>query len=498
VRIPALWGMRTVAFLAVVLTIAGCASTGGIGPHEHTLDAGKLDAGAAIAAAEHDAQWPASDWWHGYRDPQLDTLIDAALSGSPTLAAAQARVRAAQSMADVARAAEAPQVDGSLSLERQHWPDNIYYGPATLANSNTWNNTGVLSFSYHLDVWGKDRNSTEEALDAAHAAAADARAARLELELNVVRSYVDFAKNYALLDIAREAYGHQQEFANLAHQRLQAGLGTQLEVSQAEAPLPDDQRQIHADEEALALNRSQLAALIGQGPGAGDRLTRPVISLGAPGFALPSTLPADLIGRRPDVVAARWRVEAQTHGIAVAKAAFYPDVNLAGTLGAFGVTAPFGEFLRAVNGGWSAGPALSLPIFDGGRLRAELGGASAGYDQAVAQYNSTLLDALRQISDNIVRLRALQTQRQDAAQSIALAQRAFELAHEGFRRGLTDYTNVLIAQNQLLRAEDGAARIAAEQLASHAALMAALGGGLETGNDAAAAPEAAASSPSVH
>lgn len=492
-RITALSGMCAFASLAALLTMGGCANNGGLAPHDHLLDPARLDAGAAIAAADHDARWPAADWWRAYGDPQLDALIGAAHAGNPTLAAAAARVRAAQALADTAHAAEAPQVDGNLSLQRQHWADNVYYGPGPLANATTCNNTGTLSVSYHLDLWGRDRDDTERALDGAHAAAADARAARLELEANLVRAYVTFAQNYALLDIARDTYAHQREFADLAHKRLQAGLGTQLEVSQAEAPLPDDQRQIHAYEEALLLNRSQLAALTGQGPGAGDALTRPRIALDAPAFDLPSALPADLLGRRPDVVAARWRVEAQAHGIAAAKAAFYPNVNLIGTIGAFGVTTPLLQFLRAANGGWNAGPALSLPIFEGGRLRAQLGAADAGYDQAVAQYNAALLEALQQISDNVVRLRALGVQRQDATQSVALARRAFELAHYGFGRGLTDYSNVLIAQNQLLRAQESVARIDAARLAAHASLMAALGGGAEASAATAPAREGASS-----
>ncbi len=207
-------------------------------------------------------------------------------------------------------------------------------------------------------------------------------------------------------------------------------------------------------------------------------------------------MPADLLGRRPDVVAARWTVDAQARGIDVAKAAFYPNIDLLATVGGFGVTAPFTDFLRAMNGGWTAGPALSLPIFDGGRLRAQLGAADAGYDQAVERYNQTVVGALKDIADQVVRIRSLDTQKKDAARSVAANDRSYQLSREGFRRGLTDYVNVLIAQQQLLRAQETAARIDAERLAAHAQLMAALGGGVETGTDmphdaSAAAPAAA-------
>ncbi|KGR97618.1 efflux transporter, outer membrane factor (OMF) lipo, NodT family protein [Burkholderia sp. ABCPW 111] len=456
---------------------------GDVAPQAKQIDPASLDAGAAIAAADRDAGWPASDWWRAYRDPQLDAWIAASLAGNPSLAAAQARVREAQSLARIAHAEELPQLNGSLSLMRQHWPDNVYYGPGPLANADTWNNTGALSLSYHLDLWGKDKNNARRALDTARASAADARAAQLELEANVVRAYVDFAKDYALLDIAHATYDRQNELAELARKRLRAGIGTQLEVSQAEAPLPDYARQIDSYEEAIQLGRHQLAALAGKGPGAGAPLARPKLALDADA-SLPSALPAELIGRRPDVVAARWTVDAQARGIDVAKAAFYPNVDLIASLGGFAVSAPFATFLRAMNGGWSAGPALTLPIFEGGRLRAQLGVASAGYDEAVERYNQTIVGALKDIADNVVRLHSLDSQQKDAARAVALTRRSYDLSHTGFSRGLTDYVNVLLAQSQLLTAQENQARVEAARLAAHASLMIALGGGLETAGDA--------------
>lgn len=484
-------GTLALMVLAMSLTMAGCASIGRVAPRASKVEPSALDAGAAIRAANHDAGWPSADWWRAYGDPQLDAWIASAQAGNPSLAAAQARVRQAQAAAGIAHADTLPQLDGALSLQRKHWPDDYFYGPGTLADSNTWNNSGTLNLSYHLDLWGGDKHNAERALDTARARAADERAARLELEVNVTRSYIELARNFALLDLAHQAYDRQNELLTLARKRLRAGIGTQLEVSQAEAPLPDYARQIDSLEEAVQLGRHQLAALAGKGPGAGDALTRPALSLAAPA-ALPSALPAQLIGRRPDVVAARWRVDAQAHGIEVAKARFYPNVDLLASLGGFGVGAAFTSFLRSMNGGWSAGPALTLPIFEGGRLRAQLGAASAGYDEAVDHYNQTLVSALKGIADDVVRIRSLDTQREDAARSVSLARRAFDLSHQGFRRGLTDYVNVLAAQSQLLRAQENRTRIEAERLAAHASLMAALGGGLDAPDHAAAAVPAAA------
>jgi NodT family efflux transporter outer membrane factor (OMF) lipoprotein len=470
-------GIAALAVLAISLIIAGCASPGNVAPQAHSNDPMSLDAGAAIRAADIDAQWPAVDWWRTYKDPQLNSWVEAAIAGNPTLAVAQARVRNAQALASANAAALAPQVNGSLSVQRQHWPDNVYYGPGPLADQTTWNNTGVLSLSYHLDLWGRDRNAAEAALDLAHASAADARAAQLEIEANVVRTYIEMSLNYELLDIEKSTLAQQQQVADLANRRLKGGLGTQLEVSQAETPLPESERRIDALEEEIALGRNQLAALAGKGPGAGDTITRPQLALNGPA-GLPSTLPAELIGHRPDIVAARWTVAAQARGIDVAHADFYPNIDLLASVGGFAAMGPFFQFLHAQNGQWTAGPAASLPILDGGRLRAQLGAASAGYDIAAGQYNQAIVGALKEISDQVVRIRSLETQAKDAQRSVDIATKNYRLSREGYRRGLTDYVNVLIAQTQQLRAQEGVARVQAERLNARATLVAALGGGL--------------------
>ncbi|MFM0072192.1 efflux transporter outer membrane subunit [Paraburkholderia sediminicola] len=476
---PVQKGVAAAAVLTILLTIAGCASTGGIAPQDRGMEPSSLDAGNAIRAANADAQWPAADWWRAYNDPQLNEWIEAAQMGNPSLAIAQARVREAVSMAGVARSALSPQVNGSLSIQRQKWADNLYYGPGPLAGQQSWNNTGTLGLSYNLDLWGKDKNAAERALDAAHASAADFRAAQLELEGNVVRTYIELSMNYALLDIARSTLQQQQQIVDLANRRLKGGIGTQFEVSQAETPMPEYERQIDAIEEKIALGRNQLAALAGKGPGAGDAIQRPTLSLDNAPAALPSALPADLIGHRPDVVAARWTVAAQARGIDVAKASFYPDINLLASIGGYAAMGPLFQFLKDPSHSWSAGPALSLPIFDGGRLRSQLGAASAGYDEAVDSYNQSIVGALKDISDQVIRIRSLATQAQDADRSVAAARKNYNLAREGYRRGLTDYLNVLVAQSQLLRAQEGVAKIQAERLGAHASLVTALGGGLD-------------------
>lgn len=474
--------IATAAGLAVTLALAGCADMGHVATPEHPVDPASLDAGNAIREANADAKWPSEDWWTAFGDAQLDTWVAAAIASNPSLAAAQARVREAQEIVGVARSAMAPQVNGNVSIQRQGWPNNAFYGPGPYADATTWNNTGALSLSYHLDVWGKDKNTTLKALDIAHATAADERAAQLDIEANVVRSYVDLSLHYALLDIANTALDEQKSIADIATRRLRGGLGTQLDVTQAQAPIPEYARRVDDIEESIALDKNRLAALAGKGPGAGDAITRPTLSLGEP-QGLPSTLPADLIGHRPDVVAARWTVAAQARDIDVAKADFYPDINLLASIGGYAAGGPLFAFLKPALGQWTAGPAMSLPILNGGRLRSQLGAASAGYDEAAAEYDETIVDALKQISDEVVHLRSLQTQQEDADQSQTLAQKNYDLAKQAYARGLTDDVNVLVAQEQRLRAQEGVATVEAERLEHRASLAAALGGGLDVPAD---------------
>jgi len=478
--------------------MAGCASTGKIAPQDSLKDASTLDAGSAIAAATRaanaDAAWPDAQWWRAYRDPQLDAWIERATAGSPTLAIAAARVREAREQARVAHSALLPHVDGNMSITRKSWPNNDFYGPGPYADTTTWDNTAGLTLSYDLDLWGRDDNAAERALDIAHVRAADARAAELELETNVVRAYIGFSQAFALLDIAEETLTQQQRIAELARRRLKGGLGTQLEVSQAEAPLPEYERQADIYKEEIQLARHQLAALAGEGPGAGETLARPALSLATP-LPLPSSLPAELVGHRPDIVAARWTVAAQARGIDVAKAQFYPNINLAASVTQMFAGGALLSFLTSKATGYTFGPALSLPIFEGGRLRAQLGAASAQYDQAVDHYNATLVAALKDIADQVVRVQSLDTQLDASGRSVAAARKNYDLANEGYRRGLTDYVNVLLAQSQLLRAQDGEARVRAQRLSAYATLTAALGGGID---DPSNGPEQAKLAPAKH
>ena len=475
-------GLKPFTVLALTLAISGCIGTGGIGPQGTSLPANELATDQAIKDAAQDAHWPAGQWWRAYGDDQLNHWIDLAALGSPSLAMAAARVRQAKAMAGVAESAESLQINADSTLKRHNWPTDQFYGPGELSNTSTWDNNASLGLSYSLDLWGRESNNSERALDLAHISAAQERQAQLELQDNMVRAYIQLSLNYAQRDIAEATLAQQQQILDLAQRRLQGGIGTHFEVSQAQTPLPETHRQIDALDEAIALSCNQIAALAGKGPGEGAQLQRPTLSLQA-ALKLPSALPAELLGQRPDVVASRWRVAAQARGIDVAHAGFYPNVDLVGSLGYMATGSGMLEFLTGKKFNYSVGPAITLPIFDGGRLRSELGEASAGYDEAVAQYNQTLVNALKSISDQLIRRASMDKQQGFADESVATAQKTYDIAMVAYKRGLTDYLNVLNAQTLLFRQQQVQQQVQAARLTVHAELIVALGGGLRAGND---------------
>ncbi|UVK83970.1 efflux transporter outer membrane subunit [Pseudomonas sichuanensis] len=474
--------LRALSACALSLSLSGCIGTWGIAPQSKTIQANQLTTDAAIGEAARDAHWPAQQWWRAYGDPQLNAWVALALQGSPSMAMAAARVREAKAMAGVVESAERFQANGQASLKRHNWPEDQFYGPGALSGANTWDNNAAIGFSYALDLWGRERNASEQAVDQAHMSVAEARQAQLELENNVVRSYIQLSLQFARRDIVQAELAQQEQIVALAKRRLDGGIGTHFELSQAEAPLPETHRQIDSLNEAIALTRNQLAALAGKGPGEGGKLQRPSLTLGAP-LKLPSNLPAELVGQRPDVVASRWQVAAQARGIDVAHAGFFPNVDLVGSLGFMATGGGPLEFLAGRKFNYNVGPAISLPIFDGGRLRSQLGVASAGYDVAVARYNQTVIGALKNISDQLIRRESMQEQAHFAAESVAAAQKTYDIATVAFQRGLTDYLNVLNAQTLLFRQQQVQQQVQAARLIAHAELVTALGGGLEAGKD---------------
>lgn len=456
------------ALAAVTLFLHGCARLpGGIEPQAQLLDPNTLDAGSAVRnEAETGSPWPTATWWKAYGDSQLDLLVEQATTDNPSLRLAQARIARARSLAGGAKSVLWPRINSSVVLSREKYLGQTY-----------WDNDALFDFVYNLDLWGKNRSALEAALGKVKVAEAEARLVKLNLETAVVRAYIALSLQYTARDIARTTLQQRRDILAITQAREVAGLATEFERSQAETPVPAARAELESITEAILLLHNQLSTLTGRGPGYGEAIVRPSLILDVP-IQLPSTLPADLLGRRPDVAAQRWRVESAGKSIKTAKAAFYPNINLTAYIGwsALG----FAQFMSAGTLAHGFGPAITLPIFEGGRLRSELGVATADYDEAVESYNATLLEALQSVSDALVTLRSLDKQRAEADKANALAKRAYDIAMRGYRAGLTNYLDVLNAQNQTLVEALRKAKIEARRLDAHALLMQSLGGGSDS------------------
>jgi NodT family efflux transporter outer membrane factor (OMF) lipoprotein len=262
----------------------------------------------------------------------------------------------------------------------------------------------------------------------------------------------------------------------LTRDRNAAGIDSRLELKQAEAAVPAAREQVAQLNETIELTRHQIAALLGQGPDRGLAIARPA-AMQSTDALLPSRVPSQLLGRRPDIVAQRWRVESAGRGIHVAKTQFYPDVNLTAFVG-FQNLGTSG-FLSLGSREIGAGPALSLPLFDAGQRRANLAAADAQYDEAVEQYNQTLSDALREVVDQLSSFRSLAQQRTEEEQALAASRDAYDLAVLRYREGIGNYLQVLSAEAPLLVQESLEADLRARALDLSINLVRALGGGFE-------------------
>lgn len=456
--------------------LSGCADMSGIHPQASLRDVSTLGLAAAsatpAAAAVAAPAGVATEWWRDFGDEQLNALVAQALQNNPSLKLAQARLARAQAVTEVADAATLPQLNGQVDLTRQKYSANGAV-PPPLAGSIRESGTAQLSASWEIDFFGKYSAALEAALGSARAAQADADAARVLLASQVARSYFQLARTQEQLTVARRTLAQRQETLALVQDRVNAGLDTQLELRQSEGGLPEARLQIETLQEQLALGRNALGALIGQPDGA-LALVPPALPA-IKKVAMPAQLPADLLGRRADVAAARWRVEAASKDVASAKTQFYPNVNLVAFAGFSSIG--LGRLFDAGSQQWGVGPALRLPIFDAGRLRANLRGKTADLDGAVESYNAAVIDAVRDVADQVASAQSITRQQTEQRAAQEAAEGAYDIAVQRYKAGLGNYLHVLTAESSVLNQRRLAVDLAARALDTQVGLARALGGG---------------------
>jgi NodT family efflux transporter outer membrane factor (OMF) lipoprotein len=462
------------SLMLAALLLAGCASTGGLQTQSQLGSANALAASESLeGAAVTPAAWPAQSWWEIFGDAQLNQLVQAALAEQPSLRVAAARVRQADALAGVAGAALSPQGNLNARATRQRFSENSTT-PQPLAGSWDWTGDLQAGIGYEIDFWGKNQAALDAALQRAQAVEVDQHAAELMLTTSLVRAYLKLDTAYLLRDLAEQTLRQRENTLQLTQSRVAAQLDSQLDMKQAEAALPATRERIAALNEQIALTRNQVAALVGRGPDAGVQVHRPALQ-GEYAVAIPTTVPADLIGRRPDVVAQRWRVEAASRDIKVARAQFYPNVSLTGFAGVQSLG--LSDLLDAGSRVLGIGPAISLPVFDGGRLRGNLGARQAEYDVAVEQYNGTLVTALHDVVDQLVSLHWQTERSTQQQQALRLTQEAYDMATARYRNGVGSYLQVLSAEAQVLQQKQLLIELDTRGRALHLELIRALGGG---------------------
>ncbi|WP_028918526.1 efflux transporter outer membrane subunit [Pseudoxanthomonas suwonensis] len=476
-----------IAPLFLAIALAGCASTGGLEPVAQPRDLDSHATSRSLAGTPlSDAAFPALDWWRAFGDPQLDALVSEALAGSPSLAAADARLRKARAQASLADATRKPSVGGSAQYAVAQLPESL--AGDELGGKLLHNALLTLNFDWPLDVWGGKRAEYEAALGQARASQVEAQAARLGLAANVARSYIALAQAFEAKDVALREQERSERLLQLGRQRVEAGIDGTLALRNAETAIATAKAQAEAAQQQIDALRNAIAALLGQGPDRGLDIARPQL-LQAPAPALPGVLPSELLGHRPDVVAARWRVEAAAQGIRSAKAQFRPSVDLSGLVGL--AATGFSDLFASDAALGFGGPAISLPIFDGGRLRSNLDARDADYDLAVATYNQGVVDALHEVTDAVQAIRSLDAQERSLAEAHDAANAALQLAQSRYEAGVGTQLEVLSAQRPLLQIEQQQAALRAQRYQATVQLDRALGGGLDL--DAPASASAAAS-----
>lgn len=463
--------MNKLSFATVCIAVsllAGCVSSAGI-KHDQTMHDGK-----SYGAVGQFAEWPAKNWWQQFNDPELNKLIESTLHDSPSMVQAAKKVAQANAYVGQAHATLSPQVNGSADITRQRLSENSFYPPPFAGSQQTIANAS-LNASWDLDFWNKNRAGLNAALSQVEAAKAEEAAAHLLLSANVAQTYYQLATLLAQKDIALQEVKQREHMLQLIKQRVDIGLDTDVELRQGEGALPEARAAVEAIDESIALTQNALVALVAQ-PAENLRKLQP--RLPAQNITVtPENVPADLLGRRPDLSAARYRAEAASSEIASTKAEFYPNISLTAFLGlsSFGLS----RFLDVGSTVAGVGPAIHLPIFDAGALRAKLQGKNADLDLAIASYNQVLLDAIHDVADQISSMHSVDKQAKEQVQAQTAAESAYQLATLRYEGGLSTYLTVLSAEDNVLRARQRLIELHGRQVGLNIAMIKALGGGFQ-------------------
>ena len=423
--------------------------------------------------------WPNAQWWKRYGDPQLDALIQRALAGSPTIAMVRTRVTQAGSQADVLRAGTGLQMAAFALINEQRASANGFLGPYALnlprlGITGPWYTEGALGVvaDLNIDLWGMHRSAVEAALGVQNARVAETAAAELDISAGLAQLYYSMQTTYQMLDLLQQTRDTLDYAVDAHRSKVQRGLEANTPLLGARAQVLAVDRQIVAAQGQVKALRESMRALIGAGP---DDLDIQPVPLPQVDASLPHTLQYDLLARRADLQALRWYVQSSFSQIDAAKAAFYPSLDIKALIGLDSLH--LDKLFRSASQQINLIPGLYLPIFDGGRLNANLHGTRAASDMLIEQYNQAVLNAVRDVAVSSSRLQALDDERALQMEKVDATRFAQKSAEAHYERGLvsrqiaTETRLPVLAEQMALLLLDG------QRLAQGIELTKALGGG---------------------
>ncbi|MET0280882.1 MAG: efflux transporter outer membrane subunit [Steroidobacteraceae bacterium] len=423
--------LQVVSLALLALATGGCAAL-----HPPAKATAPLREQAPVVASGVAGDWPDAEWWRSYGDPTLDTLITTAIGQAPGIAGADARIRAAEEEVRVAGAALGLTVSAQAQYVRQRLSDNGLF-PPSLLGFHWYDQSDIgIAVRYQFDWWGKQRATMEGAIDRSRSRGAERQAATLALAAAVSESYFGWQADSARIALQEQAIALQQRLLGIAEARSRAQLDTTDAALEAQRQLAAQREQLESLRGALQLQVVNLAGILGV---TADQLP-PLVArpLPRPTAGLPADVGTNLLARRPDIIASRWRVEAALRDTDVQRASFYPDVSLRALVGLSSIDV--GRLLRSDSRAPLFGAAIDLPLFDAGLRRARHRAAQASLDLAIAEYDDSVVNGAREAGAAAARITQAAHQRAEREQQLtavsaisaaATARLAGELTHAG-------------------------------------------------------------------
>ncbi|UJX42406.1 efflux transporter outer membrane subunit [Desulfovibrio sp. JY] len=476
--------LRLCATFFLALCLCGCMK---LGPDFKRPDAAVYDSWTEGDAAVKQGPAVQKEWWDVFGDPELSKLVRTAFDQNLTLRVAGLRVIQGRAQLGIAVGQLYPQsqaASGSYAYSRESHLGPSWPQPSTESKTTSpdqiWQNSLALSAAWELDFWGKYRRGIESADAAMRASAADYDNALVSLAGDVARTYLDLRVNQAQLKIAHENVALEKEGLKIAEARFRYGATSERDVQQAKTMLLSTEATIPGFQSAIKKNQHALSVLLGLPPdkapeGLGDSKGIP-----APPWEIAVGVPADLLRRRPDVRAAEYAAMAQCAQIGVAKADLFPSFSLTGSIGF--LASNVGVFKLSdllSNNGFTAqfSPQFGWNLFNYGRIIDNVRVQDAKFQALLIQYQQTVLTALREVEDALAAYIGASAQVVSLAKAADAAKRSADLAFIQYSEGKTDYTTVLVAQQQLLKQQDDLVQTQGQVVISLVSLYRALGGG---------------------